>query len=109
MNKKRLTDEFKIEAVKQVAGRNHPVAEVSTRPGVSGFSLYQWIKRDSVSPAGRALAADQLSEMRRLKAELERVTEERDILKGRRVLCQDVRVRYPFIREYQSEYSVRRL
>jgi len=36
----------------------------------------------------------QANELRRLKAELKRVTEERDILKkGRRVLCQAVRVR----------------
>ena len=31
MSKKRFTEEFKIEAVKQVAERNHPVAEVAPR------------------------------------------------------------------------------
>ncbi len=78
---KRFTEEFKIEAVKQVTERNHPVAEVAARLGVSGYSLYQWIKRYSVSPVERAVAADQQAEMRQLKAELKQVTEERDILK----------------------------
>ena len=81
MSKKRFTEEFKIEAVKQVTERNHPVAEVAARLCVSGYSLYQWIKRYSVSPVERAVAADQQAEMRQLKAELKRVTEERDILK----------------------------
>ena len=81
MSKKRFTEEFKVEAVKQVIERHHPVAEVAARLGVSGHSLYQWIKRYSVSPAERAVAADQQAEMRQLKAELKRVTEERDILK----------------------------
>jgi len=81
MSKKRFTEEFKIEAVKQVTERNHPVAEVAARLGVSGHSVYQWIKRYSLSPTQRAAAADQQSEMRQLKAELKRVTEERDILK----------------------------
>lgn len=34
-----------------------------------------------MSPPARAAAADQAEEMRRLKSELRRVTEERDILK----------------------------
>lgn len=46
----------------------------------------------------RQAQASQAEELRRLKAELRRVTEERDILKnGRRVLCQAVRVRYAFM------------
>jgi hypothetical protein len=31
---KRFTEEFKIEAVKQVTERNHPVAEVAARRGL---------------------------------------------------------------------------
>jgi transposase len=55
MSQKRFTEEFKIEAVKQVTERKHPVAEVAARLGASGYSLYQWIKRYSVSPAERAV------------------------------------------------------
>jgi transposase len=81
MSAKRYTEEFRIEAVKQVTDRGHPVAEVASRLGVTSHSLYQWIKRYRVPPAEREAVQDQQSEVRRLKAELKRVTEERDILK----------------------------
>ncbi len=41
MSNKRFTEKFKIEAVKQVTERKHPVAEVAAQLGVSGFGLYQ--------------------------------------------------------------------
>ena len=81
MSNKRYADEFKIEAVKQVPERGHAVADVATRLGVSQHSLYKWIKQFGVPPAERDAARSQQEEMRRLKAELRRVTEERDILK----------------------------
>lgn len=81
MSGKRYTDEFKIEAVKQVTERGHAAAEVAARLGVSAHSLYQWIKRFSVPVEERQAADTQTAEMKRLKAELKRVTEERDILK----------------------------
>lgn len=81
MSKKRYTEEFKVEAIKQVTERGHAVADVAARLGVSSHSLYQWIKRYSVPAPERATAADQQAEMRQLKGELKRVTEERDILK----------------------------
>ena len=81
MTNKRYTEEFKIEAVKQITERGHAAAEVAARLGVSTFSLYQWTKRYSVPEADRVAAQDQQAEIRRLKAELKRVTEERDILK----------------------------
>jgi transposase len=83
---RRFTEEFKIEAVKQVTERGHPVAEVSVRLGVSAYSLYTWIKRYSVPAEQRAQHDSRADEIRRLKAELRRVTEERDILKN--VRCQ---------------------
>jgi transposase len=81
MSNKRYADEFKIEAVKQVTERGHAVADVATRLGVSQHSLYKWIKQFGVPPAERAAARSQQEEVRRLKSELRRVTEERDILK----------------------------
>ena len=81
MSSKRYPDEFKIEAVKQVTERGHAVADVGARLGVSQHSLYKWIKQFGVPPAERADARSQQEEVRRLKAELRRVTEERDILK----------------------------
>jgi len=83
MSGKRYPEEFKIEAVKQVTERGHAATEVAARLGVSSHSLYQWVKRYSAPPAERQKVDDQQAEMKRLKAELKRVTEERDILKNR--------------------------
>ena len=81
MSKPRFPEAFKIEAVKQVTERGYPVAEVASRLGVSAHSLYQWLKRYDPKRATLVEPADQQAEIRRLKAELKRVTEERDILK----------------------------
>lgn len=81
MSSKRYTEEFKVEAVRQVTDRGHSVAEVADRLGVSIHSLYTWRKQYGRSGAERAATADQADELRRLKSELRRVTEERDILK----------------------------
>jgi transposase len=42
---KRYTEEFKIEAVKQITERNHPLSEVAKRLGCTKNSLYNWIER----------------------------------------------------------------
>ena len=81
MSNKRYPEEFRIEAVKQVTERKHPVAEVAGRLGVSQHSLYEWIKKYSLPEPESIEQQGQTAEIRRLKAELKRVTEERDILK----------------------------
>ena len=78
----RYTEEFKLAAVKQVTERNYPVAEVAERLGISSHSLYVWIKRYSQPEAQQQDDSSQQAEIRRLKAELRRVTDERDILKN---------------------------
>lgn len=83
MSAQRFTPEFKQEAVRQVTERGYSVAEVAARVGVSTHSLYKWVK--AVSPdksekqAGELLEAK--SEVLRLRAQLRRTEEERDILK----------------------------
>lgn len=81
MSSKRYPEEFKIETVKQITERGHPVAEVASRIGVSQHSLYAWLKRYSLPESGGSERGSQAEEIRRLKAELKRVSEERDILK----------------------------
>lgn len=81
MNAKRYPEEFRIEAVKQILEHGHSVADVSRRIGVSTHSLYKWIKLQQMPAAQRHAQVGQSEELRRLKAELKRVTEERDILK----------------------------
>ncbi len=50
MSTKRFTDEFKVEAVSQVLGQGHRVADVAARLGVSQHSLYEWIKQRRAAP-----------------------------------------------------------
>ena len=77
----RYTEEFKKDAVSQVTDRGYSVKEVSDRLGTSTKSLYDWIKQYSKPESLRVKETEQARENRRLKAELARVTEERDILK----------------------------
>ncbi|WP_124950332.1 transposase [Sulfuriferula thiophila] len=83
MSNARYTAEFKAEAVKQVTERGHGVVEVAKRLGISDKSLYVWLKKSQQqSPSA---AKDEVlalkTELSRMKAELKRTTEERDILK----------------------------
>ena len=78
---KRYTEEFRIEAVKQVTDRGYSVAEVAERLGTTTHSLYAWIKRYGQHSPQQISMADSQAEILQLKAELRRVTEERDILK----------------------------
>lgn len=75
--------EFKEEAVRQVTERGYSVADVSERLGVSAHSLYKWVR--SVRPDNSGHQAQDLldarTEILRLKAQLKRTEEERDILK----------------------------
>jgi transposase len=77
---KRYTDEFKIEAVKQITERGYSVQEVAERLGISTKSLYHWRSQLSGDKSVRQ-SSDDLVRIAKLEAELKRVTEERDILK----------------------------
>ncbi len=81
MSNKRYPEEFKIEAVKQVTDRGHSVAEVASRLGTTTHSLYAWIKKYGPEANDYQAKTDEQAEIRRLKKALQRVTEERDILK----------------------------
>ncbi len=83
MSHQRYTPEFKDEAVRQVTGKGHSVQEVAARLGVSSHSLYKWVK--AVGPEKDEQRSDELLDAKKqilkLRAELRRVEEERDILK----------------------------
>ena len=81
MSNQRYPEEFKIEAVKQITDQGHSVAEVANRLGTTTHSLYAWIKKYGPDSAEHQAKSDDEAEIRRLKKELKRVTEERDILK----------------------------
>jgi len=83
MSAQRFPPEFKEEAVKQVNERGYSVAEVAARLGVSTHSLYKWVK--AASPGQSEQHSQELleakSEILRLRSQMRRIEEERDILK----------------------------
>ena len=81
MSGKRYTEEFKVEAVKQVTDRGYSIADVAKRLGVTTKSLYDWVNRYGANAEQYQSTKQQNDEIKRLKADLRRVTEERDILK----------------------------
>jgi transposase len=86
-NKKRksYSREFKLEAVRLITEKGYSIAEASKNLGIEYSVLRRWKKQladdpDSAFPGkGKLKAQDE--EMRKLQRELERVKEERDILK----------------------------
>ena len=83
MARERFAEEFKSEAVRQVVERGYTVADVAKRLGVSAQSLYKWVRASS--PSDEQKDKVELLEVKRenlrLRAELARAQEERDILK----------------------------
>lgn len=84
MSSQRFAPEFKEEAVRQVVERGYSVPDVAARLGVSAHSLYKWVK--TASPDRSEQQSKELleakSEILRLRAEMRRVEEERDLLKN---------------------------
>ena len=83
MSSQRYPPEFKDEAVRQVLERGYTVAEVSQRLGVSAHCLYKWVKavKPDKSDEQAAELVEAKSEILRLRAQMRRIEEERDILK----------------------------
>ena len=71
MGKASFTEDFRLDAIKQIEERGPSVADDSKRLGVSMHSLYGWMKRYAARPAA-AVNDDQSVEIRRLKQELAR-------------------------------------
>ena len=80
MSAKRYPEDFKIEAVKQVTDRGYKVAEVAQRLGVTVKSMHDWINKYGSHINQRQTVSSQQEEIRKLKAQLRGVAEERDIL-----------------------------
>ena len=83
--RRRYTAEFKVEAVRLVAGGGKPLAQIARELGINEQVLRNWKQRaESGVAAGNGVVADhftQEEEIRRLRRDLLRVTEEREILK----------------------------
>ena len=83
MSNQKYSAEFREEAVRQVLDRGYAVKDVAKNLGVAPANLYKWVKQRKPTPEKRR--DDELLEAKRdvlkLKAQLRRAEEERDILK----------------------------
>ena len=83
----RFTKEFKLEAVKLLNAGQKPATQLALELGIRRNQLYKWQAQSSAkgeADAFRGPGAKRLSkytEVERLRRELKRVTEERDMLK----------------------------
>ena len=82
MKRTQYTAEFKAGAVKQIIEKVHPAPEVSSRLGVPVGLLYTWARKHKGADEKPIEVIKTLqAEITKLKAELRRTTEKRDILK----------------------------
>ena len=96
MGKSKFSDKLKRDAVAQITERGYPGSGGLDRRGVSPYLLYAWNKNLPASSGSDAKGA----EIRRLKRELARVTEARNILReSHRVFRQGCKVRYALVVE----------
>ena len=83
--RKSYSREFKLEAVRLITKKGYSIAEASRNLGIEYSVLRRWKNQLADDPQnafpgkGKLKVADE--ELRRLRRELDRVTEERDILK----------------------------
>jgi transposase-like protein len=81
MASKSYPDEFKIEAVRQVTDRGYKPKDVAERLGFTTKSIHNWMNQFGSKSVPQVKLSEQDAEIKKLKAELCRVTEERNILK----------------------------
>ena len=77
--RRRLTAEFKADAVRLVEESGGQVAKVAKELGIYDSSLGNWVHQARAEAEGAPTASER-AEIRELRRELERVTRERDIL-----------------------------
>jgi len=86
MKKRKIfTEEFKREAVRQLDKGDRVGSELARELGINRNQLYKWQQQINAKGGeafpGKGRQSGSAAEIARLKRELERVTEERDILK----------------------------
>ena len=84
-SRKQFTPEFKRESVQLLESGSRPASELARELGIARNQLYKWQTelraRGTTAFPGSGARKERTTEIARLKRELARVTEERDILK----------------------------
>lgn len=78
-SRRKFTPEFKAEVVAMVEASGGQIAKVAREMRLHDSSVGNWVREAREQKAG-ALTPAERAEIRELRAELERVTRERDIL-----------------------------
>lgn len=85
--RKHYDKQFKLEAVRLLELEQKPAAQLALELGIERNRLYKWqaqlrkVGKESAFRGAGAKPLDEQNEIERLKRELKKVTEERDILK----------------------------
>ena len=79
--RRKFTNEFKMEAVKLAERGDTPVAQVARDLGLHETVLRRWMGLYGKRAGANRLTPEEHEELIRLRREVRRVTEERDILK----------------------------
>lgn len=73
--------EFKESAVTLALESNRPIAQTARELGINSNTLYSWIDKLSGSEKTKPVDEHLYEENKRLKRELAKITQERDLLK----------------------------
>ena len=87
VQRRRYTDDFKMEAVRLMRESNRPTAQAARDLGIANNLLYRWVaehQQAEVQGTTRAALRTDAGELARVKRELEGVTKERDFYDVRR-------------------------
>lgn len=83
--RRRYSKEFKLEAVRLLESGQKPATQLALELGIRRNQLYKWqaqlVRSGTLHARPGRPTLEEESELTRLKRELKRVTEERDILK----------------------------
>ena len=79
IKRKRYTEAFKKEAVMRVMGENSSTYSVSKDLGISQPTLSKWVKK--FKQEGSSIFGQEEAEVKKLRAKVRRLQDERDILK----------------------------
>jgi putative transposase len=108
MSGKRYPAAFKLAAVRRIIEDGDVVTDVAKQLNVSQDSLYSWLKKFGPAATVHQTKLAEQTEMNRLRKELKRTRDERDLLKkSRGLLHEAVRLRYAFIKAHQDSWPTR--